>query len=248
MVGNINLAQNGAAIEQWGFLENTLKECAKVKLIEPEDQLPDMVFTANGALIHNKKAIISRFKPKERQGESQYFKRWFEENGFQVFEVPEDMAFEGAGDALFDRCQPKRLWAAYGFRSSKASHEWIKNLLEVEVFSLELVDPRFYHLDTCFCPLDLGHIMYYSKAFSTASQRLIQTQIGSELLIDVSEEDAKNFSLNAVNVGTQIILGNASEGLKDRLRLLGYQVKETPVPEFKKAGGATKCLTLQLGE
>lgn len=245
MAGNIDKAVNKKAEDQWGFLAETISRLAEVQLIDPVVSLPDMVFTANGALIHGNKAVVARFSPVERQPESAHFLKWFEKKGFEVLELPENMPFEGAGDALFDTgTTHDRLWAAHGFRSSLASHAWLAKTLDIEVLSLELVNPHYYHLDTCFCPLDTGHVMFHPDAFSTESQLLIIEKIGDRL-ITVGEEDAKNFCLNAVNVGKTIILNKATEALKIRLQRKGFVVKETPINEFMKAGGGTKCLTLR---
>ena len=246
MKGNVGKAQRIKAKTQWQNLVSTIKKYANVTFIEPQEGLPDMVFTANGALIHKNKAIIAKFEPKQRQGEEVFFKEWFEKQGFCV-DVASEEPFEGAGDALFDRGK-KRLWAAYGFRSSRKSHQSLAKMLDVEVLSLELVDPRFYHLDTCFCPLALGYLMYYENAFSYASQKLIEEKVPKEKLIKVSQKDAAQFALNAVNIGNTVILHKASFHLRFQLESRGFKVEEACVDEFMKAGGSTKCLTLQLNE
>jgi len=246
MKGNVNQAATGKAQSQWQDLMAVVEKCAKVTLIEPQKGLPDMVFTANGALIHKNKAVVAKFQPKERQGEENFFKDWFKDKGFEVCDAG-DEPFEGAGDALFDRGED-RLWAAHGFRSSLETHKKIQEIIGVEVLSLELVDPRFYHLDTCFCPLEGGYLMYYPKAFSPESQELIISRVAEEKLIRVSEDDANNFALNAVNVGSNIIMHKASAELRSSLEKEGFTVFETPVDEFMKAGGSTKCLTLRLDE
>lgn len=248
MEGNINQASQSTAAKQWQGLAERVSHHAKVKLIQPQKTLPDMVFTANGGLIHGKKVIISQFTPKERQGESDYFHQWFTRNGFEIIPMPRDLSFEGAGDALFDRSNPRRLWAAYGFRSSYESHQWIASQLDIDVMSLKLIDARFYHLDTCFCPLNGGYIMYYPGAFSDESLHLLHDQVDEEFLIKVSEDDAIDFALNAVNLGDVIILHKASHHLRSELEFLGFKVIESPVDEFMKAGGSTKCLTLRLDE
>jgi lysine-ketoglutarate reductase/saccharopine dehydrogenase-like protein (TIGR00300 family) len=51
-----------------------------------------------------------------------------------------------------------------------------------------------------------------------------------------------------VNVGRSVILNQASAGLRQQLQTRGYDVVETPLSEFLKAGGAAKCLTLRLDE
>ena len=117
----------------------------------PVSGLPDMVFTANAAVLWDGRAVLSNFHHRERRGEEPHWRRELERLHFEVHELPRSLSFEGAGDALF---VGDRLFCGYGFRTDRESHRPVARILEVEVVSLELVDPRFYHLDTCFCPLD----------------------------------------------------------------------------------------------
>ncbi len=247
MEGNINKPSKENAIEQWQQLHHIIKDCAIVDLVTPAKGWPDMVFTANAGLVLGNDVVLSRFHHKERQGEEPYFKAWFEENGFTVHELPQDLPFEGAGDALFDR-EGRWLWAGYGFRSELDSHPHIAQWLDTEVVSLRLIDERFYHLDTCFCPLTRGYLLYYPSAFDAYSNRVIEMRIPPEKRIVVEEPDAVNFACNAVNINQTIVMNSITASLKERLGAVGFTVLETPLNEFLKAGGAAKCLTLRVTE
>ncbi len=247
MEGNIHKSTRDRSVEQWNQLYHAIKERAIVELVEPQKGWPDMVFTANAGLVLGDNAIVSRFYHKERQGEEPYFKEWFANNGFNVFELPKDLPFEGAGDALFDR-EGRWLWAGYGFRSELDSHPYIAQWLDTEVLSLRLIDERFYHLDTCFCPLTGGYLLYYPPAFDAYSNRLIELRIPEEKRIVVEEPDAVKFACNAVNINYTIIMNQISDSLKQRLNDVGFEVVQTPLSEFLKAGGAAKCLTLRVNE
>jgi lysine-ketoglutarate reductase/saccharopine dehydrogenase-like protein (TIGR00300 family) len=247
MEGNIHKSSRDRAVEQWQGLYYTLKDKAIVDLVEPERGWPDMVFTANAGLVLGSNVVLSRFLHKERQGEEPHFKQWFESKGFTVYELPQDLPFEGAGDALFDR-EGRWLWAGYGFRSELDSHPYLAQWLDTEVVSLRLVDERFYHLDTCFCPLSGGYLLYYPPAFDSYSNQVIERRIPAEKRIAIDEADAVNFACNAVNVNSIMIMNRVSDSLKQRLTSLNFQVIETPLTEFLKAGGAAKCLTLRVTE
>jgi lysine-ketoglutarate reductase/saccharopine dehydrogenase-like protein (TIGR00300 family) len=247
MEGNIHKSSQDRAVEQWEKLHHILKEYAIVDLVPSQKGWPDMVFTANAGLVLGDTVVLSRFLHKERQGEEPYFKQWFKDNGYTVHELPKDLPFEGAGDALLDR-EGRWLWAAYGFRSELDSHPYLAKWLDIEVLSLRLIDERFYHLDTCFCPLSDGYLLYYPPAFDSYSNRLIEMRVPKEKRIEIAEADAVNFSCNAVNVDHIVVMNKASEGLKARLAQVGFQVLETPLTEFLKAGGAAKCLTLRVTE
>jgi lysine-ketoglutarate reductase/saccharopine dehydrogenase-like protein (TIGR00300 family) len=247
MEGNIHKSSRDRAGEQWQQLYCILADHATVDLIQPQKGIPDMVFTANAGLVLEKTAVLSRFFHKERQGEEPFFQQWFEENGFTVHVLPKDLPFEGAGDALLDR-EGRWLWAGYGFRSELDSHPYLAKWLEIEVLSLRLMDERFYHLDTCFCPLANGYLLYYPPAFDSYSNRRIEMHVPAEKRIIVGEADAVNFACNAVNIDQLVVMNRASIDLKDQLGDAGFKIIETPLTEFLKAGGAAKCLTLRSTE
>jgi lysine-ketoglutarate reductase/saccharopine dehydrogenase-like protein (TIGR00300 family) len=249
MEGNIHKSSRDRAVEQWTQLFHIIKDHshAVVDLVKPQPGVPDMVFTANAGLVLGNTVVLSRFFHKERQGEEPFFKQWFLEQGYTVHELPKDLPFEGAGDALLDR-EGRWLWAGYGFRSELDSHPLIARWLDIEVLSLRLMDERFYHLDTCFCPLSNGYLLYYPGAFDAYSNRLIEIRVPENKRIAIQEADAVNFACNAVNINQTVILNKASDALRHQLESVGFEVVETPLNEFLKAGGASKCLTLRVTE
>jgi N-dimethylarginine dimethylaminohydrolase len=234
MEGNIHKPSRSVAAEQWERLRNRLAERGEIETIQPQPGLPDMVFTANGGVTVGKKVVLSRFLYRERQGEEEHFRQWFKRHNFELFELPPDLPFEGAGDALLDRggaC----LWAGYGFRSELDSHPLLAQWLDIEVISLRLIDPRFYHLDTCFCPLEGGWLLYYPQAFDAYSNKLIEQRIPAEKRLAVNEADAVNFACNAVNVGRLVLANQMSPELLKRLAAAGFELAETPLTEFMKS-------------
>ncbi len=247
MEGNIDRANGALASEQWDRLHLILEGQGKIELITPLAGSPDMVFTANAGLVLGDRAVLSRFLHRERQSEEPHFRNWFQQHGFRVHELPKDLPFEGAGDALFDREQPL-LWAGYGFRTELDTHALIAELLGVEVVSLRLIDKRFYHLDTCLCPLERGFLMYYPAAFDTRSNAQIEHRVPPEKRLILDETDAVHFAANAVNIGENLVLHRASDVLKSQLAAAGFRVFEAPLTEFIKSGGAARCLTLRLNE
>jgi N-dimethylarginine dimethylaminohydrolase len=207
-----------------------------------------MVFTANAGLVHGNDAVVASFRHAERQPEAQHFEKFFAARGYRLHPLREGTIFEGAGDALFD--SQGRLWFGSGIRSDPHALEEVAAALGVEgdgidIRGLELVDPRWYHLDTAFCPLPDGQAIAYEKAFSPKSVSALNGAFG-ENLICISGQDARNFACNAVSIGRSVILHKASTELKFALERRGLAVIETDVSEFLKAGGACKCLTLEI--
>jgi N-dimethylarginine dimethylaminohydrolase len=247
MEGNVARGRNAVATRQWQALLGLMRRFAAVDCISAAPGVPDLVFTANAGLVLENTCLLSRFRHSERRPEETYFAKWFADHGFEVLLLPENVFFEGAGDALFDRRLPL-LWMGHGHRTDVAAATVIADMLEVEVEPLELVNSRFYHLDTCFCPLDGGALLYYPAAFDQASQERIATLVPPELRIAVGHDDAEDFACNAVNIGRDIILNQASASLVKALGTHGFTVHQTPLAEFMKAGGSAKCLTLKVDE
>ncbi len=247
MAGNEGTLDLELAFKQWENLRDSLSEVAEIVFMQPQPDLPDMVFSANAGVVYGNKAIASHFMPHERRPEEPHLKTWFRDNGFELLNLDERIGFEGAGDCLLDRGGPW-LWTGYGFRTEIEAHAEIEKFLDVEVVSIKLTDSRFYHIDTCFCPLSGGFLMYHPPAFDFDSRMAIESRIPPHKRIVVDTEDAGNFACNAVNVGDIVYLHKASEALKARLMLAGFKVNEIDISEFLKAGGAAKCLTLKLLE
>ncbi|MGZ5819592.1 MAG: dimethylarginine dimethylaminohydrolase family protein, partial [Burkholderiaceae bacterium] len=224
-----------------------ISEVAKVECITPAKGVPDMVFTANAGLVLGNKFVLSHFLHAQRQAEEPYFAQWFANHGFEVLVMPADVPFEGAGDALLDRQSPL-LWLGYGHRSSIQCVPLLIDRLDIDIEPLKLINDRFYHLDTCFCPLEDGYLMYYPPAFDAASQARIAARIPAKRRIIVDNEDAFNFACNSVNSGQTIFMNKASGSLVNQLKSRGFVVRQTALTEFMKAGGSAKCLTLKLNE
>ncbi len=225
---------------QWKALyETLLKLDCPIELVPPQPKLPDMVFTANAGLTVGRKFIPSNFRHPERAGEAPHFAQWMESRGYEIAWLPPTLYFEGEGDALF---AGDALLCGYKFRSDIQSHRAVAESLGCLVISVELVDPRFYHLDTCFCPLADGGAVWFPAAFDEYGQRAIRAHVSD--LIDVPEEEAVHFSCNAVALEHDIVLPEGAPALVSKLCDRGYRCHELAMTEFLKAGGACKCLTM----
>ncbi len=230
------------ALDQWEKLYETYLQLGlTIELVEQEEGLPDLVFTANAGLIWGGNAVLSRFQHKERQGEEPIWKQAFERLGFNVIVPPDGMAFEGAGDGLF---LGSHLMCGYGFRSDRAAARYAAAALSVEVTELHLVDPRFYHLDTCFCPLDDSTAIYAPEAFDQDSIALLEKKVPHA--IPVPPAVAAGFACNATPVGKTVVTSTAAEPIREELKDAGFSLITLEMGEFMKSGGAARCLSLPL--
>lgn len=230
------------ANRQWrGLYDAIVKLGARVSVLDPVAGLPDMVFTANAGLVYQRRFISARFRPEVRQSEVPHYERWFEREGYSVIRLPDGMFHEGAGDALFAGAT---LFGGYRIRSDVRSHQHIAGLLGCQVLPVELVDPRFYHLDTCFCPVAVSIAIWYPAAFDAYGQRVIRERVKD--LIEVPADEAVRFGCNAVVIGRTVIVPAECKQLSRALELREYSVIQLELDEFLKAGGSAKCLTLRV--
>ncbi len=241
-----NNIDTDASMDQWQTFHDGLAEFADIELIDPKPGLPDMVFTANAGLtLRNSKIFaLSRFVHKERCFEEDEFRDWFQKKRYKIFQPK--TSFEGAGDALR---MGNHMIIGHGFRSHEKSAMFVNRLglmNEPEKFgfvAVRLTDPRFYHLDTCYCPLKDRDYIIFPDAFEEVGLARLR-KYGNE--ITVSEEEAKNFACNAVCVGEHVFLPTGCPDTLEKLEGLGYTPHEYEMSEFIKSGGACKCLTLRL--
>lgn len=230
---------------QWANLMAVLtKECAAVlEQLDPAPDVPDLVFTANAAAVAGRTVVLSRFRHPERRLEEAYYERWFLAQGYIVQQLPEGLHFEGAGDLL---AVGDVRFGGYRQRTDIRAYEHVSRLLKCEILPVELVDSRFYHLDTCFCPLSGGGLLWFPPAFDQYGQLTICDHVAASGRIAVVEEEAVRFACNAVSIGKHVVLPEGCPRTMALLQEHGYLPHPVNLSEFLKAGGSAKCLTLQL--
>ena len=222
----------------------------EVHLLPAVEGLPDLVFPANAAVVLDGTVLAARFLHPQRQGEEAIFRAAFEDlraRGLvdEIVELPDGVIQEGAGDAIWDQTRG-HFWIGHGQRSTASSIAVIEQVFDQPGVALELASPRFYHLDTCFCPLAGGRVLYYPPAFTPAALAAIHAQVQPADRIVASDEDAAAFSVNAVNIGEVIIMARPPENLRARLAAHGYRVVPIDLDPFILSGGGAYCMTLRL--
>jgi N-dimethylarginine dimethylaminohydrolase len=230
---------------QWQGLHRTLLDLGvRAELAEQRPEVPDMTFTANAGVVAGNRFIPANFRFRERQLEEPYFIAWFREHGYDIASIHEPHFWEGEGDVLPTPGEPALVFGGYRFRTEISALDHLESDLGTRIVPLELIDPRFYHLDTCLCPLGGGRALFVPSAFSTPS-RLVLAGVFDDL-VAVTEEDALRFACNAVVVGDRVVLNTECTSTERALLDRGLSPVATPTDEFLKAGGSVKCLVLQL--
>lgn len=234
----------GLALAQWSKLKQTYEELGHtVHAITDREGLPDMVFAANGGLTFNGSAYGAKFHHAERQPEGPAYLTWLSEwsSSFGATAHPATEENEGEGDFLI---VGQTILAGHGFRTALSAHSELHRLSGLEVLSLQLTDPRFYHLDTALTVLDAETIAYYPAAFDLASQRELSRRFPDAIV--ASEFDAVHLGLNAVSDGKHVVMNLEATRLADQLTQWGYTPVTVDTSELRKAGGGPKCCTLEL--
>jgi len=228
------------AVRQWRGLVDTYGRLGHdVVQIEPVDGLPDMVFAANGATVANNRVYGAKFLYAEREAEGPAYLNWFRAAGFDAHAA--QFVNEGEGDLLV---AGGRLLAGTGFRTDPAAHAEAGIALGLPVVTLELVNPRYYHLDTALCVLGPNEIAYFPGAFSPQSQTVLRELYPDAILATAA--DAAVLGLNGVSDGYHVVLPAEAVELAATLRARGYLPVPVQLSELRKAGGGPKCCTLEL--
>ncbi|MFC6012214.1 dimethylargininase [Nocardia lasii] len=228
------------AVAQWDILRATLEAHGHtVDTVPGEPGLPDMVFAANSGIVIGGLAMSARFHHPERSAEGPHFHRWFAGRDLRELRGAAEIN-EGEGDFAY---AGERILGGVGFRCSLSAHDEVARYFDLPVVSLELIDPRFYHLDTALMVLDATTVAYYPAAFSPAARAVLAELYPDAILAD--EADAVSFGLNGLSDGRHVFVDPGATGLIAQLRERGFEPVPVDVSELRKGGGGVKCCVLE---
>ena len=241
-------ANRQAAIAASAALRIALEDSgADITIIPAQPGVPDLVFPANAAVMLDGKVLLARFRHAERSGEEPHFRRAFEQlqaHGLATRIEQIDVVHEGAGDCIWDAAR-QLFWVGSGPRSSAGAGKRIAAYFGRQVVELPLATEQFYHLDTCFCPLSGGEILYYPAALTAVARGRLMDMVAPHMLIEATEEDAAAFCVNAVSLGDTIVMAEPPLTLRRRLTERGYKVLGVDLAPFILSGGGAFCMTLR---
>jgi N-dimethylarginine dimethylaminohydrolase len=240
-----------ASRKEWDRLHRAMQDLgAEIDLVPAVPGLPDLVFTANAAVVLDGKALLARFRHAERQAEEPHYEAAFsalKDRGLltAVSKLPEGIVLEGAGDCVWDPTR-NHFWMGYGQRSDAGARPIVEREFGVDVVALELADARFYHMDTAMRPLPRGEVIYYPNAFTAAGRSEIRRRVPAEKRIEIKFDDARLLAANAVSIDDTVMLSGCSDVLRAAIERHGYRIIATPLNAFLRSGGSAFCLTLRL--
>jgi arginine dihydrolase len=235
------------ALAEWEGLVATLESAgAEVLVMEPEADVPDLVFTANAGVVNGGQFVPSHFRHPERRPETPIYAAWFAKRGWRVDHLPADLDHEGAGDGLPFTPKDGRtvLLSGYSFRSDAGAATELSSLLACPVRPIQLVDPRLYHVDLTFCPLDARHAIVAPLGWDAYGRKVVEALVPEPLVL--TDDETLSFCANSVVVGTTIVMPAVPPRVGRQLEAWGFTVVQCQVGEFLKAGGGCRCLTLAL--
>lgn len=241
------------AQNEWELVRSLFDQTGlKVRIIEDQEGLPDMVFCANQSLPYidengDRHVLMSIMHADQRKKEVPYIEQWYRRNGYEVNYLDEDQIndFEGCGDAIWHTGK-RLLWGGHGYRSSKEAYKQISDLFDIPIITLELVSESFYHLDTCFCVLNESTVLIYPDAFTEEGLELIHSVF--DKVIEASKYEAEElFACNAsCPDGRNVIIQQGCTDVNKNLRDAGFSVHEVSTYEFLKSGGSVFCMKMLL--
>jgi len=229
------------AQKQWNALKSAIEKCGvTVHTMESDASVPDLVFCCNSGLVYRDKVYLAHFRHPERQMERKFNEIWYKKHNFEIYGDTK-YYFEAGGDCTFTN--KDTLFAGYGFRTQKEVYDKIQELGDFKIVRCELINDRYYHLDTCFCYLGSNLGLWYPQAFSEDSRRRMKNEIE---LIDVTDRDAEHFVCNSIAFGKTVIVPKGCDDIKPVLEKRGYEIIYVDLSEFLKGGGACQCLILKM--
>lgn len=246
--GKLNKVDRQLAIIQWQNLKTAYERIGlQVHVLDGAEKLPDMVFAANQSFpfIKNKQksVILSRMRSEFRQNEVAFFKKFYQTHGYEIYELSEDMHFEGNGDALI---QPgtQEIWGGYGYRTDLKVYDQIAKMTGQHVNPLRLQSEYFYHLDTCFSILDQNTVAYVPEAFDADGRQLIQQKFSNTIAIH--EQEARQFFAANCHCpdGQHVLLHPGAERFRTALKNQGFVPVELNTSEYMKSGGSVFCMKM----
>jgi len=227
------------AMQQWQDLVNIYESLGiSVHIIDQAKEYPDMVFATDEGIVHEKNVLLSNFRHKERQGESSYYREWFDWNEYTIDELPSHHYLEGNGETYFWN---NMIFVGTGVRSDPEIPKFLQKKYDREVMYLKIMDPAFFHLDVGFFPLNNETVFYYPPAYSPGTIKELKERIPN--LIEFTREEAFGFSANSVVTDHHVVVQKNNPTFVKKLHKLGYQTKEVDLSEFMKSGGGAHCLT-----
>ena len=253
MEGQVGAVDRALAATQWQALKATYERLGFPVHVLPadDDDLPDLVFTANTSFPvvttdGRRAALLSAMRSPHRQPEVEVAHGWYDRHGWDTRAVDTSPALlEGMGDL---RWHPghRLLYGGYGFRTARPALEEVAQFAECAVVALRMVDHSFYHLDTCFSPLDARTALWVPDAFDADGRALLERCFPRLIEVDPREAHELLAANGHTPDGRHFLVHRGAEKTARAVTSAGFEPIALDVSEFLRSGGGIFCLTLML--
>ena len=200
-------------------------------------EVPDLVFTANAGLVNGGQFVPSHFRHPERQPETPINADWFAEPR---------LAGRPAARGARPRGRRRRPAVHARGRADRAAVRLLVPLRRrrrhrsgdaagCPVRPVQLVDPRLYHLDLTFCPLDGRRAIVAPLGWDAYGRKVVEALVPEPLVL--TDEEALSFCANSVVVGTTIVMPAAPPRVGRQLEAWGFdggRVPDRRVPQGRR--------------
>ena len=248
-------------IHELSAFEKVLKKY-NVHVIRPENIFNcNQVFARDVGFVIENKLFLSNMINKrslEIQGLELVLKQI---NSNSIYDLPSDICVEGgdvivAENYLFIGYSNSEDFSRYEVaRTNTNAINYFQTLFpdkKVVGFELNKSDTNPYvnclHLDCCFQPLGLGHVLVCPAGFKNPNDlNVISSIYGKENMIIISDNEMYNMFSNIFSISNGDIISDVKfSRLNDLLKLKGYNIEGISFVETSKMGGLFRCTTLPL--
>lgn len=252
--GELHKVDKERAHQQWKKLVDIYQQLGlKTTVMDCRPECPDMVFCANQTFPFldrdgSPAAILSNMWDETRHLEVASLACQLERLGVRIHTLParqNTSLFEGMGDALW---VPGRrvICGGHGFRTDRSIYETIHEITGAPIVLFELLNPKFYHLDTCLSLLDARTVLACRDGFTEEGWNILHRLFPRVIQVPLHEADAPGFACNAHCPDQQhVILQKGSVETCRILRSYGFTPIEVETEEFIKSGGSVFCMKMQ---
>ena len=234
----------------------------KVNVIEPFNICStNQVFTRDIGFVISDYFFISNVikdRSKEFEGISHILSSFNNDN---IISLPSNTSIEGGDVIVHDDYIFIGVSSEEDFNSKKVARTNLKAVNFLKSFfpnkkilcfelikSDDLIEKNCLHLDCCFQPLGLGHVLVCFDAFKNNGDiEIVKNLFGKKYLIELSKEEMWDLNSNIFSISKSIIVSTTKFTRVNKLLFsLGYTVEEVNFSSVAKMGGLLRCSTLPL--
>ena len=234
----------------------------KVNVIEPFNICStNQVFTRDIGFVISDYFFISNVikdRSKEFEGISHILSSFNNDN---IISLPSNTSIEGGDVIVHDDYIFVGVSSEEDFNSKKVARTNLKAVNFLKSFfpnkkilcfelikSDDLIEKNCLHLDCCFQPLGLGHVLVCFDAFKNNGDiEIVKNLFGKKYLIELTKEEMWDLNSNIFSISKNIIVSTTKFTRVNKLLFsLGYNVEEVNFSSVAKMGGLLRCSTLPL--